>query len=220
MTHFPSNPARTRRFVLSLAAFGIALVVASCGGGVDASDEVPETSMAESTTTVAPTDPNFDADVAFIELHLDTFFESGDFEEAISHFGSNPREGDGTNVSEILYQAAIGADVSVSECALTDRPRFYECTVSYSNMLFDAVGEPPIVVTIPFEVIREGLLRGFPDSYPGNNPVNAAWLRYEREAGLSGESSCKEWGSNSQSCPALQMEHLDAFVDWYALNEA
>ena len=220
--------SRSRRLPVFVAACAVSLTACASGesSGPTTTETVPTSTTPDTlpipTTTVSPVSAAdvFEADVAFIELHMDTFFESGDFETAIAHFGSNPREGDGTNVSEILYQAAIESDVTVTDCMLGDRTRFYECTVSYSNMLFEAVGEPPLVTHLQFEVIRDGLLRTFGEQYPGNNPVSSEWLRFEQAMGLDEDSSCRDWGSNSISCPKLQREHLDDFVAWWAENHS
>lgn len=224
-------PAILRRLVkgylvLAIAVLGACQATEPTLSPIDINDQAQESMTlpqnaappvaADPTTTVVADPVTFDADVAFIGFHLDTFFESGDFELAIAQFGSNPREGDGTNVSEILYQAAIDAQVTVTDCTLLDQPRFYECSVTYSNMLFEAVDEAPIVTTLQFEIIRDGLIRTFGEQYPGFNPVSASWLVFERETGLADGSSCKSWGSNSISCPELQRGHIDEFAAWWA----
>jgi len=184
---------------------------------------VPTTEGTEPATTTPTSlvDPvTYAADLAFIKRHLESFWESGDFEQALADVGLSPRDGDGTNVSEILYQAAIEADVTVIDCAPVERTRLYECTIGYSNMLFKAVDEPPFTTTGRFDIIRDDLINPMGEGrpLPNDNPVNDAWFAYERHADIAADSSCKPWGSNSRSCSALQREQLDAFAAWWDEN--
>ena len=217
---------RTRLVLAAAAAFVVVILFGAAmwaftarqtGGEVI---DAPPTTAAVPTTQAAPANPEAAGDIAFIELHVKTWFESGDFELAADQIGSSPREGGGGLASEVLYQAAIDARASVTDCKALDEPRTYQCTVGYSNMLFEALGEPAWLTTMEFGVVADDLLSPIPydDRYPGKNYVNAAWLEFEREAGLADESSCDEIASNSVSCPELQREHLDAFAAWWTTN--
>lgn len=157
------------------------------------------------------------ADIALIEDHLANFFERGDFETALAQLGRTTRSGDGTNVSEILYQQAIDAEIAVDSCTPAEEPRVYDCTVSYSNMLFDAVGHEPHEVEMSFRIISDKVLQPLEgrSNYPGQNEVNDRWFVYEIEAGIADTSTCRDWGSTSGSCSQLQRDHLEDFADWY-----
>lgn len=228
-------PRRDRGMLVAAAAFAAVILLGAVIWATSARQGQGDVADTPMTTAVAPTtagaaattsstaagtaaDPQLlAADIAFIELHMDTWFESGDFELAGAQQGMPTREGDGAGVSEVLYQAAIDAEVSVTDCLPLDETRAYACTVTYSNMLFQALGEPPLVATVDFAIIRDGLMAPGPllEQNVGDNHVTAAWLRFEREAGLATESSCRTFGSNSVSCPRLQREHLDEFVAWW-----
>lgn len=217
----PSS-GRAQGMLVAVGAFAVVILLGFVIWATTARNaEVDVVDTPTPTTPTSLVDPvTYAADLAFIERHLESFWETGDFEQALADMGLTPRDGDGTNVSEILYQAAIETDVSLIECMPVDRPRLYECTIGYSNMLFRAVGEPPFITIARFDIIRDGLLNpmGEVRPEPNDNVVNDAWFAYERHANIVVGSSCRPWGSNSQSCSALQREHLDAFALWWDQN--
>jgi len=185
--------------------------------------DAPPATAAVPTTEAAPADSEtVAADIAFIERFVDTWFESGApllSNAMIGKIDGEITEEDQAHINEVIYQAVIEADVSVTDCVPVEGQRFYHCLVSYSNMLFEAVDAPPFISEVQFEVISDGRIAPISDnSYPGNNGITLEWLRFEEEMGFAAESGCEEYGSDSVACPALQREHLGAFASWWATN--
>lgn len=168
----------------------------------------------ESDSEIAnpPTIPAPDADTELIQSWFTSWF-SGDFETASDLIGEFPR---GDHPAESVHQASMEAVVTVEGCRTVDtRDRLYSCVVTYTNFLFDAVGEAPYRDEMEIRVINDHLLRPFPYVDMGQNFMIARWSRFESEHGLTDVSPCKEYASPS-TCTDFMHEHLEEFRSWYS----
>ena len=181
--------------VLAVAAFYIALA------GDD--EQVADTP----TTTVAP-DVETMTDLETIEAGVAAFY-SGDAERAAELFELPDRDDDEIR-GEAAYQAAIGGR-STLDCQAQDTPGAFTCNTPYHNAMTDAIGYVDSGDTSRF-VVEDGLITEF--AFPEHTFIVVEMGTFLiMEGRFEGYGDCGV-GPFPESCANIQLENLDAWVQW------
>jgi len=155
-----------------------------------------------------------------IEAHLDAWF-GGDFETASSlrapeQIRTGPSEERARD--EVEYQAMLGVEVELLGCELLP-PATMRCDVSYSNMLNQAVGKEPAVVTQQYGIMDGHLLFvGGPyldDELLTDSFRYFATLLFPTDY----QSACVEEPNYQRpSCAEFKLAHLEDWVSWHRIE--
>lgn len=190
----------------AVAAF-VAVLGAACtsGNGVTEPTQTTVPPDVETSTTVAP-DGETLSDLEVIEAAVAAFY-SGDAERAAELFELPDRTDDEIR-AEAAYQAIIGGRLTL-DCIESQQPII--CTVPYHNAATDAVSYVDhgdrIEVTVEDGVITEF---GFPEHSWFVIPFG---IFLATEGRFEGYVDCGV-GPFPESCATIQLENLDAWVQW------
>jgi hypothetical protein len=202
-----SQSSRYRGPVWAVAA-SVAVVVAAAGlflafsGDRDEVADIPPPS-----TTVAP-DVETMTDLEVVEAGVAAFY-SGDAERAVQLFELSDRDDDEIR-GEAAYQAAIGGRLTL-DCQAQDTPGVLSCRTRYHNGMTDAIGFVDSGNTSRI-VIEDGLITEF--AFPRHTFIAAEMgVFLFIEGSFEGYESCA-FGPLPESCATIQMENLDAWVEW------
>ena len=168
-------------------------------------DEVADT--APTPTTLAP-DVETMSDFEIMQAGVTSLY-SGNADRAAELFELPDRTDDEIR-QESVYQAAIGGRLTLN-CDL-DIPGEFQCLVPYQNALTDAIGERDSPGDRNRIVVEDGVITAF--GFPEHT-----WIVVEIgtflaiEGRFEGYEECVS-GPFPESCATVQMENLDAWVEW------
>jgi hypothetical protein len=209
------QPNRFKGPVWAVTAFAVILVVGGLYFAFRGNDSqiVDQTSVPTPTTvaepmptTVAP-DVEAMTDLEVIEAGAAAFY-SGDAEKAAALFDL-PDRTDQQIREEAAYQAAIGGRLELS-CTET-LPELFRCRTLYENAMTDAAGldgaEDPWPVAVEDGVITKF---GFTE-HSGSLKQMGTFLAMQ---GLLEDYENCTSGPFAEACATIQLENLDAWVEW------
>lgn len=199
----------------AIVGFAAVLFIAFSGGDDPVASPTPTTQSPQNPTTVTPETPTTQVPAPeppsgrdVIEAGVAAFY-SGDGEQAAELFELEDRTDDEIR-AESAYQAAIGGRLTLN-CRETATPEAFSCNTPYHNSLTDAIGFVDNGDTGPV-VIEDGVITefGFPEH---------SWMVIEIgtflaiEGDFDGYEECV-FGPFAESCATIQLENLDAWVEW------
>jgi hypothetical protein len=119
----------------------------------------------------------------------------------------------------IAYEQAIGAEVDVGTCESADSPDgvVLDCEIRYSNVMSQAVGEPPVVIKKRFEV--DEWVTPLDEVYPTDQALTASFRTYVDQMGITSDDddACPD-GLLQPSCAGFILTHLDSWAAWHMGN--
>lgn len=165
------------------------------------------TVAAEPTATTAAPDLEAMTDLETIEAGVAAFY-SGDGQRAVELFELPDRTNEQIR-DEAAYQKAIGGRLTLNCTGGTDG--MFTCGVPYQNAMTDALGSVDHGDTNRV-VVEDGVITefGFPEH---------SWIVLQMgtflaiEGHFDGYGGCG-FGPFPESCAAIQLENLDAWVEW------
>ena len=170
-------------------------------------EATPTTEASQPTATTPAPDLEAMTDLETIEAGVAAFY-SGDAELAAELF-ELPDRTDEQIRDEAAYQAAIGGRLTLNCTGGTDG--VFSCKVPYHNAMTDAVGSVDHGDTNRV-VVEDGVITGF--GFPEHS-----WIVLQMgtflalEGRFDGYEDCG-FGPFQESCAAIQLENLDAWVEW------
>jgi hypothetical protein len=148
-----------------------------------------------------------DGDLGVIEAGVAAYY-SGDTERAAELFELADRTDDQIR-TDSAYQAAIGGRLGLS--CTESSPGQFNCLTPYQNAMTDAIGEGGGHDTWPVAV-EDGVITKFGfTEHTGMVIEMGAFLASQGR--LEGYEDCV-FGPFPESCAAIQLENLDAWVAW------
>jgi hypothetical protein len=188
-------------------AIGVGLYFAFADEPEPVVEATPTTVAPEPTPTTAAPEAETATDLETIEAGVAAFY-SGDGEKAAELFELSDRTDEQIR-EEAAYQAAIGGRLTLNCTGGEDG--VFQCTVPYQNAMTDALGSVDHGDTNRV-VVEDGVITefGFPEH---------SWMVLSMGAFLAiegrfdGYEDCG-FGPFPASCAAIQLENLDAFVEW------
>lgn len=156
-----------------------------------------------------------------IEAHLEAW-HGGDFDTANSlqapeQLRTGPSEERARG--EVEYQAILEAETELLGCEMLP-PATMRCDVHYSNVLNDAVGEEPAVVSQQFG-ISEGLLLFVAGPYLDDESLTASFRHFADLLFPADYASACVDEPNYQppSCAEFKLAHLEDWASWHGIEE-
>ena len=160
------------------------------------------------------------AERRLIEAHLDAWF-GGDFETASSlrapeQIRTGPSEERAR--SEVEYQAMLEAEVELLGCELLP-PATMRCDVSYRNILNQAVGKEPAVVTQQYG-ISGGQLLFVAGPYLEDESLTDSFRQFATLLFLTDyQVACSEEPNYQRpSCAEFKLAHLEDWASWHRIE--
>lgn len=206
-TSSQSSP-RPRVVACAVAAL-VAVLGAACtaGNGVTEPTQTTIPPDVETSTSVAP-DGETMSDLEVIESAVAAFY-SGDAEVAAELFELTDRT-DNQIRAEAAYQAAIGGRLDLS-CTEGTTPGSFNCLTPYRNAMTDAIGVGGGHDTWRV-VVEDGVITEF--GFTEHSFVVVPFgIFLATEGRFEGYEDCS-FGPFPESCATIQLENLDAWVQW------
>lgn len=202
-----SQSSRSKGFAWAVAA-SVAVVAAAAGLFLALSGDRDEVADAPPpSTTVAP-DVETMTDLEVIEAGVAAVY-SGDAERAVELFELSDRDDDEIR-GEAAYQAAIGGRLTL-DCQAQDTPGVLSCRTPYHNAMTDAIGFGDSGDTSRI-VVEDGLITEF--AFPQHTFIAVEMGTFlATEGSFEGYGDCA-FGPFPESCATIQLENLDAWVEW------
>lgn len=201
------QPSRYRGPGWAVTAFVVILALAA--SYVVFSDDRDEVADTPPQTTIEAPDVETMTDLEVIEAGVAALY-SGDADRAVELFEVSDRNDDLIR-GEAAYQAAIGGRLTL-DCQAQDAPGVFTCITPYHNALTDAIGyvDSPVVTTR--FVVEEGVITEF--AVPEHSFIVASMgIFLASEGRFEGYGDCGV-GPFPESCATIQLENLDAWVQW------
>jgi hypothetical protein len=192
---------------MRLRSAGVAaalLVMTACTSGGAATTTEPTTSV---PTTTAPTTTETMTDLEAIEAGVAAFY-SGNGERAAELFELTDRTDDQIR-QESAYQAAIGGRLDL-RCTETG-PGSFSCLTPYRNAMTDAIGLGGGHDTWPV-VVADGVITQFGFTEHSGMLIDMGTF-LASDGRFEGYGDCVS-GPFPESCATIQLENLDAWVQW------
>jgi hypothetical protein len=209
----PRADTHRRMAVISVAAVSVVIlaVAALYLASSSVEDEVADT--APTPTTLAP-DVESMTDREIIQAGVAAFY-SGDGERAADLFDLPDRTDDQIR-QESAYQAAIGGRLTLN-CTEHATPGVFPCNVPYHNAATDAIGYVDSPGDTNLIVVEDRVITefGFPEHTWMVVPFG---VFLASEGRFEGYRDCV-FGPFPESCATIQMENLDAWVEWWQTSE-
>lgn len=171
-------------------------------------EATPPTAAPDPTPTTAAPEVEAPPDLEIIEEGVAAFYD-GDGQRAGELFELSDRTDDQIR-DEAAYQAAVGGQLAVS-CTEQGTLGVFTCRVPYHNAMTEALnftdhGDTNRVV------VEDGVITEF--EFPEHSwLVNQMGTFLALEGRFEGYGGCG-FGPFPESCAVIQMENLDAYVDW------
>lgn len=200
---------------LAWAAAGLVAVLAAAAGFYFAfvyepdtmAESTPPTTAPEPVPTTAAADETIAADLATIEAAVAAFY-SGDAERAAELFELEDRTDDEIR-EESAYQAAIGGRLDLNCSGGTGG--VFTCLTPYRNAMTDAIGEGGGHDSWPV-VVEDGVITQF--GFTEHSFIVVSYgIFLATEGRFEGYEDCF-FGPFPESCASIQLENLDAWVQW------
>ena len=160
------------------------------------------------------------AERRLVEAHLDAWF-GGDFETARSlRAPEQIRTGpsDERARGEVEYQAMLGAEVELLGCELLP-PATMRCDVSYANILNQAVGKKPAVVSQQYGIM-DGHLLFVGGPYVEDELLTDSFRHFATLLFPTGyRAAClDEPNYQRPSCAEFKLAHLEDWASWHRIE--
>jgi hypothetical protein len=205
----PRPRADSHRWMAAMSVAPVSVLILALAALYFASSSVEDdvADTAPTPTTLAP-DVESMTDREIIQAGVAAFY-SGDADRAAELFELPDRTDDEIR-QESAYQAGIGGRLTLN-CAL-DLPGEFQCFVPYQNALTDAIG----YVDSPGDrnriVVEDGVITAF--EFPEHT-----WIVVEMGSFLASEGRFEDYegcsfGPFPEVCATIQMENLDAWLEW------
>lgn len=152
-----------------------------------------------------------DPGIALIERYAEAWF-GGDHGTALTILGFDPAESQ-LAIEWSRYEGAIGATTELECEPRGDSPAVYDCVISYSNSLYEAVEAPPTSQEWSGRVDGENIeVLGY-EPNPGD--IEDSWFEWALSALPPDTSPCDRLRPPTQECALFQLDHLDEWAIWH-----
>ena len=156
-----------------------------------------------------------------IEAHLEAWY-GGDFDAAAAlkapeRLRTGPSEERARE--EVRYQAMLGATTQLLDCVSLP-PSTVRCDVAYSNILNEAVGKPPAVVSQQYG-IEDGRILFVAGQYLEDEQLTASyqWFSNLLFPEDYGAACVEEPNFQRPDCAEFKLAHLEDWASWHRIEE-
>ena len=156
-----------------------------------------------------------------IEAHLEAWY-GGDFDAAAAlkapeRLRTGPSEERARE--EVRYQAMLGATTQLLDCVSLP-PSTVRCDVAYSNILNEAVGKPPAVVSQQYG-IEDGRILFVAGPYLEDEQLTASyqWFSNLLFPEDYGAACVEEPNFQRPACAEFKLAHLEDWASWHRIEE-
>ncbi len=151
-----------------------------------------------------------DPHMALIDRYAEAWF-GGDHGTVLTILGLEPAESQ-LAIDWSRYEGAIAAKTDLQCESRDDSPAVYDCAISYSNSLYEAVGAPPTTQKWSGRVDGENIeVLGY-ELNAGD--VEDSWFEWAARV-LPGPNPCDRFRPPSPECALFQLDHLDDWAAWH-----